>query len=270
MKLRERFFYTALMLLASTSASSEVIFDTYIGGSPTSSSYTNRDVIGDPRLFDTTGIEVSRSGSVVTFDIYTNFAGRSGQLFDSYTTDPETGAPTGIGYGDLFLSDSWSPFGSDGYAGDNATNGTHWSYGLVLDDRFGNSGGDLTLYELNGSSNTQNALLSDDFMVGSAIWRSPQEVAINTASETVSSVGVVGSWSVGEGYIRLTADLGLTNLLSGGELAFHWAMTCANDVIEGSASVPEPSSLALLGGGLIAVAVANRRRRNGRSRKESP
>lgn len=265
MKLRKRFLVSALMLVASASASADVIFDNYWGAAPTSGSFANRDIIGNTGQFDTTHVVTNRTGDVVTFDIYTSFAGRSGELFSSYTRDPDSGNRTGIGYGDLFLASSWTPFGSGNHAADNATNGTLWSYGLVLSNRFDNSGGDLTLYELNGSSNDQNALLSDDFMTGNAIWRSPQEVAVDTASETVSGGVNVGSWSVQNGYLSLTANLGITSLLSGGELAFHWTMTCANDVIEGSASVPEPNSLALLGAGLIAVAAVKRRRRTRKS-----
>ncbi|MBN1841875.1 MAG: PEP-CTERM sorting domain-containing protein [Deltaproteobacteria bacterium] len=44
------------------------------------------------------------------------------------------------------------------------------------------------------------------------------------------------------------------------ELGFHWTMTCANDVIEGAAPVPEPATMLLLGTGLVCFAGFGRKR----------
>ncbi|MCP4408748.1 MAG: PEP-CTERM sorting domain-containing protein, partial [Gammaproteobacteria bacterium] len=51
------------------------------------------------------------------------------------------------------------------------------------------------------------------------------------------------------------------DLFNNGQVAIHWGMTCANDVIEGEVSVPEPTTLALLGIGLLAIPFARPRRR---------
>jgi hypothetical protein len=55
-------------------------------------------------------------------------------------------------------------------------------------------------------------------------------------------------------------------------LGFHWATTCANDVIEGGihkAAVPEPGTMLLLGMGIAGLGAAGRKRLN-RPKKLKP
>lgn len=256
MKIKLLWTIAALTALWYTPSGAYTIDDNYVGGAPTSSSWYGSDVIASSSerdMFNISGIDVSRSGDMATFDIYTGFAGHAG-VYASYTR-----GGTGIGYGDLFLADAWDPYGGAPYANDKASNGTHWQYGLVLEgDRYGNAGGALSLYTFVGGSNGDNAVMSDYYLTGGAhqaIYRGGQEVAVDTSSSYAISSGNVGKWSVEDGYLHLEANLGLTNLLSGSGLAAHWAMSCANDVIEGqAASVPEPTSLALLGVGLLSLA----------------
>jgi hypothetical protein len=114
------------------------------------------DVIGDSS-FDISSATISRTGSVLTVAIATNFAGQAGG--DAWA------AASGIGYGDVFLSGAWTPFGSDAnHASDHASNGTQWTYGFSLDNRWSNTGGTFKLYQLNGANNAAAISNSDSFM----------------------------------------------------------------------------------------------------------
>lgn len=226
------------------------------------------DVIGDRGLFEIYGANVRRSGGWLTVDIFTNFAGRADDgLFARYTTGGR-----GIGYGDLFLSAGWNPHGTIPYPDDHHANGNLWSYGFVLWDRWSANGGSGTLYELAGATNDANALLSGDFMTGSAIWRDHQEVAVDTAGP-VRALANGGSWSIfgdgvaggGDDFLRFVLDVRGTSLADAPYIGLHWGMTCANDVIEGVAYVPEPHGTALLAAGLLALGGTTR----GRTRRRS-
>ncbi len=230
------------------------------------------DVVGAAATFDVLGADIALDGSVLTVDIYTNFVGNAG-VFAPYTASGR-----GIGYGDLFLANTWTPFGTPNFDNDDHASGTVWQYGLAINgDRWANSDytNSATLYALSGT-NDASALLSDDLMQGNAVWRNGQEVLVDrAASGAVTAVGS-GTWSVSASAdrIRYQVDIFGTDLWwrpgqSELTIAMHWAMDCGNDVIEGATvffdpppntSVPEPTALglALLG---IAGAGGLRRRR---------
>jgi len=250
-----------LALLITNPVSALPIADTYIGADD----HGYGDVIGSTTNFQINSMDVSMTGSVLSVSINSAFAGKGDNgLFSGYT-NTTAGQSKGIGYGDLFLSSSWNPYGTsaNGYINDDSTNGTVWTYGFSLDDRWMNEGsaGTGTLYSLNSVDNSIDTLLSNDFLSG-ATYRNNQEIAVNKDGD-VSAI-TSGTWNIDvvNQLINFEIDLAGTTLQSGSEIGLHWGFTCANDVIEGAYinNVPEPGILLLISMGLVGFSVAKNKR----------
>ena len=142
----------ALAIAQNVNATPTNIIDDYIGGND----HGYGDVIGSAANFNISSMDVERIGNTLSVSINTGFAGKGdNHLFDSLTNNK------GIGYGDLFLSSSWNPYGTAPYISDNNANGTIWTYGFSLDNRWMNEAlaGTGTLYNLSywpGNSCGQN------------------------------------------------------------------------------------------------------------------
>lgn len=225
------------------------ITDTYYGGND----HGYGDRIGGAE-FEVQGASILRMGTMVTVDVFTNLAGHADEkLYPAYTNRAPSklnGVSMGIGYGDLFLSTAWTPYGADAHhVHDNAANGTHWTYAFALgDDRWTDAGGTGALYALNGATNDANALLAEDFLSG-AVYRNGQEIAVDRRASSVSKLANAATWSVvqtpGAQHLHFVFDVAGTALANSEYIALHWGMSCGNDVVEGQQYVSEPASLTL-------------------------
>jgi hypothetical protein len=249
---------TALLALSSMDVQAATIMDSYIGAND----HGYGDVIGNVNNFQINYMDATLEGTILTVSVNTTFAGKGGDgLFSSLTA-----GATGIGYGDLFLSSAWTPNGdgSQNYINDDASNGTVWTYGYSLDDRWMSeaSAGTGALYSLGSTDNDADIQMADDFLTG-GYFRNGQEVAVDRTSPGATALSTTGSWSITGNSVDFVIDLAGTDLLNGSEIALRWEFTCANDVIEGSipvSAVPVPAAVWLFGSGLIGLAAVGRRR----------
>ena len=242
-------------LLVAQASQAAVIADNYIGAND----HGWGDVIGSAADFDILGLQGELNGSILTVSIQTNFAGKGDDGLFSWATV----SGMGIGYGDLFLSAGWNPHGDAPYAGDDNTNGNVWSYGFALDDRYMSETetGSGMLYRLNGASNADNILMSDDFL-NAATFRNGQEVAVDKSAD-VTAIST-GSWSIDAAnkLINFEIDLTGTTLLGADVIGLRWGETCGNDVIEAGLAVspvPVPPAVWLFASGLLGLVGIARR-----------
>lgn len=245
-----------LLTASSFSLQAATIIDTYIGANNNG----HGDVIGSGSNFQIDSMEVELNGAILTVSINTGFAGKGDNgLFSGITLGKK-----GIGYGDLFLSSAWVPNGdgTQDYINDDASNGTVWTYGFSLDDRWmnENDAGTGALYSLGSANNEADILMADDFLTG-GVFRNGQEVAVDRSAQGVTALVNDANWAITGSTVDFSVDLAGTSLLNGSDIALHWGFTCANDVIEGSmgvSPVPVPAAAWLFGSGLLGIAAISR------------
>jgi len=246
---------------AQAGAFADTITDAYWGAD----GHGRGDVIGNTSTYDINSAKITRVNDVLTITINTAFAGKAGSDSWAYR---ENYVAKGIGYGDVFLADTWNPVGTVGnhYTADNASNSTIWDYGFSLANRWSNTGGSFTLYKLNGATNAANIKNSESYIncTNGCTYRNGQEVAVKTANNAanVTNTGLTGNWTVSAGQsLQFTINVAGTDLATFSSLAMHWGETCQNDVIEGMVRLtPAPGTVPLLALGLAGLVWMRRRR----------
>jgi hypothetical protein len=270
---------TSIPAMASLTAT---LTDTYTGGidpyafTPGAPS-TALDSVGGGD-FNVSSAAVSRTSAGLSVTVNTNYAGHSGEA--------------GTTYGDLLLSSSWNPISTTsattlyndwknllgstaanglqtlanqtvasdnakgGYLGDVYQTG-EWSYAVKMTGtpttKNGVTTGTVALYKVLSSAVVSkgtaggivlsNADAGDDYREGEAVQYDPikGQTAISTGTYTINPDK------------SITYNFNDNNLL-GNNFAISWAMTCANDIIQGKVSLPEPGGLALLAFGFLGLA----------------
>jgi len=242
----------------------------YIGKAKDAQHGQGIDVIGGD-AYEIYSMVISRTDAgIMTVTIDTNFV--------DYNTQQN------INFGDLFMSTTgWNPTGNaaDGYQDDNAyTTGTTWDYVYDLNGARNMKGdGSANYTETNTTSarlrelaayDMSNPADADNFKYGTGrrtidsgdhLYLAKNDAfgnTVNAGGQHDVSININPSQS----YLQFVFDVSGTALHTADQIAFHWAMSCANDIIEGEANfnVPEPAALGLLILGLTGVAFTRRRR----------
>jgi len=254
-------------MLSTPAEASFILQDTYYGGVDTWN-YPS-DVIGDPNTFDITSATIGRvnNGNTLQITINTNFAGK-----------PGTAAADGTGYGALFITPglaAWTPQGTGpGYYTDTYQPGD-WTYAATIPLDPNTSSGSGGLYLTSGGSIVMSHVASyyQTYPLDPSspyYFRADQAVQFTPGALQTAEAGTSESWAIGNDAITFFIN---DNGLLGDDFALSWAMTCANDVIQGQVDlppqsridVPEPSTWSVLLAGLLFAAYGRTRHRGTRS-----
>ena len=271
---------SALLSSTAFADTTVTIMDTYYGGMNTypgsgpsipgsNPAQYSGDSIGDG-IFNISQAAFTRStdGNTLTATITTAFAGYA-------NTD------AGTGYGALFITPGksiWSPQGTGPNYSQDTYQAGDWTYALSLNPTPGTgnqaglttglyqtSSGTIVMSNVSGDATTYPLSGNNGYY-----FRADQAVQFNPgANANPLDTGTVAVNQVPNGYGTITFTIDDHGTL-GNDFAFSWAMTCANDVIQGQVDfppftrvggVPEPSTWAMMILGFAGVGFIAYRRR---------
>lgn len=233
--------------------------DSYVGAWPNYSGWWGDDQIGSH--FGIASLDATFDAGVLTVTVYGGYFDHVGEENTSL--------------GDLFIStDGWSPGGAEYVAGEGpwpedrspysttskGAAGEDWEYVAYLSSKSSTSGV-VGLYAVDGSRVLHSSAPPN------YVYREHQEVAYDPGPGDVAIA--TGAWSLTDtggpdSHLTISVDLSAALLPGEKEIGLHWAMSCANDVIEGSLTIPEPASLCLAFSSFAGVSLLVARRRRGR------
>lgn len=178
----------------------------------------------------------------------------------------ESGNGTVWKSGDLFIDvDGDAVYGDiDGAQGNTTPVANNYGYDFVLD--LNDNMTSYNIYKITDTSTVYNAFYAQN--QGSSPWRYADGGTLIGSGTIIYQTGLsdAATGFLGGNHNAVTVDLGfLTNLAWSKPLAstftLHYTMGCGNDNLMGSyAPVPEPSTILLIGAGLLGVVGMTRKR----------
>ena len=207
--------------------------------------YSSCDVIGNEATYDIQSLSASFNGNTTDIRILLNY-GNPNLNYAGGSLNQFTDENLALGIGDLLF---FNPTNWDG----TAKNQPAYQYGVPLANRGSFVAGDV--YQVGNGISTETA---DQAIHNTGYYYRRNQVVWLTGTPSPAGTGgtvVVKDYGDGITAAKYEVDLTFTdpagflqNLRSSGQIGISFASAdCANDIVMGTVSAPEPGSVALFG-----------------------